>query len=208
LTPSKSFWNIKTDATINGTVVRFYTADSQLVYQESIPNHYIELNSRNIRRLDQTLAHLVDNQLVAATITTSELRGAETPATESSRVQRRRMREAVTNPADLAFKVQSFALEAKPAVHVLVNNPARDRLTIRVLSAENKTVYETICQMNASRHRLNFTGMPSGTYQIEVKSSTQRYSQPVTVGYAAKNEYVQLENERPQQETNPVASRK
>ncbi|AUD03681.1 hypothetical protein [Spirosoma pollinicola] len=182
------YWNLKTNTDIHGTLVRFYNSDSQLVYQESMPNRFIKLSPKNIRRLDEALNRLTANQLVATTVRTASL-----PYVEQERpVSRRAETPTSLNPAELAFGVQLYTPAGKPAVHVVLANPTLDRLTITVLSAEKTVVYEHVTHLSASRHHLNFGEMPPGTYQIRVKSSTQEYQQPVTLVYGQRDAVVQI----------------
>ncbi|GAA4455789.1 hypothetical protein GCM10023189_24060 [Nibrella saemangeumensis] len=192
--PARGYWNLKTDHTIRGTLIRFYNGDSQLVYQESMPNRYIKLTSANTRRLDQTLARLVDNQLVASAVAVSGIPvTCSEPVTRRSRPKPATAEPEVTNTPDATGgRVQWYTQAAKPSVHLVLVNPTQERLTITVLGEDHTAVYEHITHLTASRHHINLAGMPAGTYQIRVKSATRQYQQPVTLSYGSRDALVQL----------------
>ncbi|CAN5270849.1 hypothetical protein BH09BAC4_BH09BAC4_07300 [soil metagenome] len=206
----KGYWKLKTDMNRHGTQIRFYSADSQLVYQESLPNQFIELTPRNIRRLDQALARLLDNQLIVSTVPTSEL-----PVDKQKRFVKKAERKAVKpnpirqhQPAELDFQVQLFTPTGIPAVHLVLTNPTLERLVISIRSVDNTVEYEHITHLGDSRHHLDFTGMPVGSYQIWVKSSTQQYQQPVTLSYGQHEARVQMNGKEPLRVVEPLISRK
>lgn len=197
----QGYWKLKTDYTIHGTWIYFFDSDSQLVYQESLPNQFIKLTPKNIRRLDQTLSRLVTNQLVASSISTSDL-----PYEVPKRLPRRRDPASASQASDqpskqapLTFQPQLYTPVGTASVHLLLANPTLERLTIQILSADNTSVYEHVTHLGDSRHHLNLSGMPAGAYQIRIKSATQQYQQPITLTYGLNEAIVQIrgDNELP-----------
>jgi hypothetical protein len=176
------YWLLKTDVEFYGTRIQFYSADSQLVYQEALPNRFIVLNSKNIRRLDQTLARLLDNQLVVSSVFTSKL-----PFEPAIRRSNRKSTELLTkdsnHSAETSFNARFLTPLNQSKIHLLLDNPMSERLTISIVSSDNTPVYQHITHLETSRHHLNFDGMPSGTYQIWVKSATQQMHRPVVLNY-------------------------
>lgn len=201
---AKAYWDLKTDAGFHGTLVRFYAADSQLVYQESLPNQFIKLTPQNIRRLDQTLDKLVANQLIVNRIPISELAMVEPQrVTHTAEKSPARSGSAGADAQhELRFATQYLTTAGTPVIHLLLANPTRERLVISILSADQSVVYEHITHLEGSRHRLNFDGMAPGHYQIQVKSSTQQHRQPVTLIYGLQ-EAVVLINDLPPTQVSP-----
>lgn len=204
------YWKLKTDINLHGTQIRFYSADSQLVYQESLPNQFIELNARNIRRLDQALARLLDNRLVASTLSTSPIpfEDHQQPVKTETRKSAKSSMILQGQPTEPDFQVQLFTPTSVPAVHLVIANPTRERLRITILSADNTPVYEHITHLGESRHHLNFDNMPAGSYQIYVQSTTQQYQLPVTLSYGQYNAVVQINGKALWQTPEQTLSRK
>ncbi|RIV20491.1 hypothetical protein DYU11_20815 [Fibrisoma montanum] len=191
----KGHWSLKTDPAIRGTIIRFYGSDSQQIYQESLPNQFIKLSPKNIRRLDQTLARLVDAQLVASAVTVSNLPVVYSePTGQAPALSAARSKAGARLALDASsLRVQCYVPAAKPAVHLIVVNPAEERITIQLLSAENKVVYEAVSWEPGRRFQLDMLGMPEGTYQVRVKGATQQYQQPVTLNYGSQKAVVQID---------------
>lgn len=190
------YWLLKTDVEFYGTRIQFYSADSQLVYQEALPNRFIVLNSKNIRRLDQTLARLLDNQLVVSSVFTSKLPFEPTIRRNTGK-STQLLTEDSTNSVETSFNARFLTPLNQPKIHLLLANPTAERLTINIISSENTTVYQHITHLETSRHHLNFEGMPPGTYQIWIKSATQQTHRSVVLSYGQDRVTVHLKEPFP-----------
>jgi hypothetical protein len=204
---ANGYWRLKTDMAVYGTQIQFYSADSQLIYQESLPNRFIELNSKNSQRLDETLARLLNNQLVASSVPTSKL-----PFLEVKPMNRRKDKQSInadsvseSKSAEKTFQVQFISPSAKKAVHLVITNPTMERLVLTIRSVDNTVVYEHITHLGNSRHHLNFSDMPPGIYRIQVKSAGRQYQQPVRVVYRNEEVVVQSQEKELLWDSKPLA---
>jgi|GEM_PF-6970579 len=179
----RAFWSLKTDYAIHGSVIRFFSADSQLVYQETLPNQFIKLTPQNVRKLDQTLARLVENQLVAQNVSVSPL------PTDPAALRKSAAEPQITNAptgtflANPAFRVECHLPEDRPALHLLIQNTGPERLVLQVRARDRSLVYEHTTRLASSRHHINFSGMPAGIYRLSLKSLTGSYQEEILVNY-------------------------
>jgi hypothetical protein len=184
----RGYWKLTTDADTRGTLVRFYDADSQLVYHETLPNQFVRLTPANLRRLDQTLARLVSNRLVASSIETSEL-------PQDTRSPKRTANAGLPPDAMPPTPAKSAASglavsflhpgSGKPGVLLYMNNPAHEKVTISIRSEEN-ILYEQVSRMATERIFLNMSGMPAGNYEVHVVGQTIKARQKVHIDYNAR----------------------
>ena len=184
----RGYWKVKTDYATRGTLVRFYDADSQLVYQESLSNQFVKLIPANIRRLDQTLARLVDKHLVSASLETSELTADPRKPRRPASARAETDGKAATpedSPAS-GLSVRFLSSSTKPGVYLFLSNPALERVVISIRTDGNTLLYEQITRAPVDHIFLNMSGLLAGTYQVRVVSATRQAAQAVAVSYSSR----------------------
>jgi hypothetical protein len=92
----KGYWKIQTDYGTRNTVIRFFNARHETMYQETLRGQYVKLTKRNIRLFDEMLDRVVNNHLLAWQVRSSEL--------------------LVSNESVLSKTSQVYAYEETPSV--------------------------------------------------------------------------------------------
>jgi hypothetical protein len=69
----KGYWKIQTDYATRNTVIRFFNANNDPVYQETLKGKYVKLTKRNMRLFDEMLNRVVNNELLASQVKAYDL---------------------------------------------------------------------------------------------------------------------------------------
>ena len=167
-------WEASTNYQVNGTEIRFYDGNKQLIHQEVYPNKLVKLTKKNVERLDITLAKVMDKQLVP-----SEVKTVTMPAsTEDPRVvnKRRRIMEAErrASSADLTAQVVGSTSGNNAVLKVFIYNPHEERLRIEIQNAQGNPVCKEYTTDFQHYYRFNLNSLQDGNYRVQIYKIPQR----------------------------------
>lgn len=184
--PSNGYWRLHTEAGSRTTVVRFYRADNQLLYEESMGNRYVRLTKRNVARLDNMLNRLVSGTLIASSVKAQPMNEVSAESAIRTRADATRQVATVspTNKKGYAIDATGYYQARFNRLFLTVVNPDRHRMDIMLLDEQKHLhlFWETDNGPEYMR-RLSLTELPAGHYTLVIKTvdRTFRYSQPVHI---------------------------
>ncbi|GAB3901947.1 hypothetical protein GCM10028803_27550 [Larkinella knui] len=168
------YWEVSTDYRTNGTAIRYYTADQQLLHQETHPNKLVKLTKRNVRQLNATLTKVSQNQPEDSRVKTVNL----PTHTEDRRVatKRKELMQAARRASsdDLMTRIVASANGGDAVLKVFIYNPHEERLRIEILNSKGQTVCQQYENSYQRYYRFNLSNMPSGDYRVQIFKSSER----------------------------------
>ncbi|MFC5408369.1 hypothetical protein ACFPMF_03555 [Larkinella bovis] len=173
-TSSQPYWQMNTDYKTNGTTIRYYNADQHLMHQEVLPNRLVKLTRGNVRRLNETLLRIAQNQPKGSSVQSVTL----PPNAENARMVRARNRnlrnERLASQVDVFARIVPSANENGAGVKVYFYNPHEENLRIDILNQQGRVV----CTQYESRfqggYRFNMAMMPEGDYRVQIVKIRQQ----------------------------------
>jgi hypothetical protein len=181
-THPKGHWKLFTDHRTRNTTITFFSADQQMLYQETLPGQYIKLTDRNRQIIDQAFNQFMQNQLIGGHIKASLL-----PVELPQKAKRAAGRPATVDPGIAtthAIRANAFFIENTARLKILFDNPTRRKINISLRDPSDWDVF-TDCVSSSKYHRnLDLTGMRKGTYTLTITTPDRRYhySRQVVVG--------------------------
>lgn len=134
------YWEVSTDYRTNGTAIRYFNADQQLIHQEVHSNKLVKLTKNNVRRLNATMTKVTRNQLQPANVKTVNL----PISNEDPRIVHDRNRlmnaERRASTADIMARVVPAADGYEAFLKVFIYNPHEERLRIEILNSKGYSV--------------------------------------------------------------------
>jgi hypothetical protein len=181
--PGKGYWKIQTDYDTRSTVIRFFNARNEPIYQETLLGKYVKLTKRNIRLFDETLDRVVNSQLLASQVKSHDLMA-------SSDV---RFASTVKNYAPEETSSEMKPEESKTfMVHTLVNpigklrvnfvNPNQKLVGIELTDESARTIYyNELNHLAAYNRNFDISHMMTGSYRLQVKGAGQTNEYLLTI---------------------------
>ncbi|GAB3338563.1 hypothetical protein GCM10027299_50770 [Larkinella ripae] len=182
----RAYWEVTTDYKTNGTAIRYFNADRQLLYQETLPKQLVKLTKRNVRRLDEALVKVTQNQPQP-----SHVRSVSLPAnTENPRIARERLRvmdaERKASPADLMARIVPAADGFDAYITLFLYNPKQERVRIEVLNSKGYVVAQEYNNRLQCTYRFRMGNMPMGDYRVQISKvweTKPTFSDLITLSY-------------------------
>ncbi|MFD1143271.1 hypothetical protein ACFQ4C_19240 [Larkinella insperata] len=173
---AKGYWKIQTDYASRSTVVRFFNDRNEPVYQETLPGKYVKLTKRNIRLFDEMLDRVVNSQLLASQVRSSELLASNdvrftrtTPRYELEETSSMRLSEA-----NKTFLVKPW-INSLGKLRVHFANPEQKLVSIELTDETARTVYfNDLSRLEGYNRYLDVTQMLSGKYRLQVKKAGEK----------------------------------
>jgi hypothetical protein len=165
---SSSYWRILTDAESRTSRVQFFKNDSELLYQEELPEKWIKQNRKNRRNLDKLLSDVLANQLIIKTLKTETL--PYVPRRSSS----------VTSglqPGDSSnsqYAIKSY-INPEGKLYVIVDNPEQMRYKIEIIDGRAKNIYQEFSNIDHYRRRLDISPVSDKNLQLIVSIDKKRF---------------------------------
>ncbi|CAG5000126.1 hypothetical protein DYBT9275_02396 [Dyadobacter sp. CECT 9275] len=162
----KGYWKVYTDYKSRNTIVQFFDANSQLLYSETLPEKYIKLTKRNIRRFDSLLSRLMERDLLSTTIKSYQLLA-------DSRTSFPRTTETETNTTP---EQQAYIQTSNSNVYVLrsgnlriiLKNDQHRYLNVSILDEQFQTLYQEHVNDGGYGRWFDMSRLPAGNYRIRI----------------------------------------
>ncbi|WP_128545022.1 hypothetical protein [Larkinella soli] len=179
---TNGFWKLRTNYATRSTVIQFFNAQGEPLYQETLAGRYVKLTKRNIRLFDGMLKQLMQSSLLADQLKTHELLASERatflPTTSRERPETEE-RPVVVEP--------NGTLTAYPVVsptgrlQVGFNNPAQEKITIGLATELSYYVYKEATTLETYNRVLNLSKLAGGNYRLEIGNSRRRLTYRLTI---------------------------
>jgi hypothetical protein len=180
----KGYWKVTTDPQTRSTEVTFFNQQGELLYREILKNKYLKLNSKNTHILNKQLTCLTENSLVAAEIKSSELE-ASTKYFSKEIIESNRMGIAITHHASgyLSSKLRYsiYTVQRTTALVLIMDNPAQERLVIRIKDHSGRTLYIEQTYLGQYRREIQLNKMQAGTYFLVVTAKKHKIRHKLTI---------------------------
>jgi hypothetical protein len=164
---SRGYWRIKTMATTRSTIVQFFGASNQLLYEEILSQKWVKLSRKNQKQFDQLLAQLVANQLLTARIKTEVL-----PSSPIESVPLKALVKSNPTPTtastSTSYQVNAYVSQSGK-LYLVVNNPEQLRYKIAVVDGQNRSLYEEFTNNNQYRRKLDLSALSDNSCQLVVQ---------------------------------------
>lgn len=168
------YWEVSTDYRTNGTAIRYYNPEKELIHQEVLPNQFVKLTKRNIRRLNATLTNISLQKKEPSNVKTVAL----PTDNEDSRVVRTRSKlmevERKASPEGLTVRVVPSSDGINAMLKVFIYNPHEERLRIEILNAKGNTICQEYNNNFQYYYRFNLSNMPSGDYRVHIYKASEK----------------------------------
>ncbi|RCR67795.1 hypothetical protein [Larkinella punicea] len=179
----KGYWKIQTDYGTRNTVIRFFNARNEPVYQETLRGQYVKLTKRNIRLFDEMLDRVVNNHLLASQVRSSELLA-------SNDVGYSKVSAVYAYEETPPSVVPEF--NSKFLVNPLVNsygklrinyaNPDRKQVIIELTDESTNVIHYRELNRQAGYNRyFDVTHLLSGKYRLQVKGAGETMNYWLTI---------------------------
>ncbi|WP_460674077.1 hypothetical protein [Larkinella ripae] len=181
--PGKSYWKIQTDYATRNTVIRFYNAQNEAIYQETLLGKYVKLNRRNIRLFDEMLSRVVNSQLLASQVKSYDLMASNVAGFVHYKAVNHLEEEStlVSISENRSFVANTLVNEAGK-LRVNFSNPNQKKVLIELTDETARTVYYNESSHLAGYNRyFNITHLLSGKYRLQVNSPEQKLAYWLTV---------------------------
>ncbi len=180
--PQKSesgYWQVHTDYKTQNTMVRFFDADHQPMYQETMSRKYIKLSKKNVRKFDELLSKLMSKNMLKSDvkaydiIADSRIGFHETYKSEPV--------EFETVASDPKVAAHNVYVTRQGRVKVILKNPLEEFYQVTILDNELHTIYTE--QINASSYGRWFdvSQLMEGTYSIHVYNARKKLNYKLTI---------------------------
>lgn len=180
---SNGYWRLHTDYASRSTVIRFFDANRQLIYQETLRGRYVKLKKRNTRLFDLTLHRLINNQLLSSQVKSHELLAGNDRMPISAFIRPTALPD---EPAPATDVTRTFA--ANPTVtsagklKVVFINPAQDRILISLIDDAHRGVYKELSTLPSYKRLVDITQLPEGTFTFAIEAPQRKYKYRLTIG--------------------------
>lgn len=185
---AKGYWKVQTDYASRSTVVRFFNDRNEPIYQETLPGKYVKLTKRNIRLFDEMLDRVVNSQLLA-----SQVRSSELLASNDVRFTRTTPRYELEETSSLLVSETNKSFLVNPWVNSLGKlrvhfaNPEQKLVSIELTDETARTVYYTeLSRLSGYNRYLDVTQMLSGKYRLQVKKAGDKKVYWLTIDKSAR----------------------
>lgn len=179
----KGFWKIQTDYTTRNTVIRFFNARNEPIYQETLHGKYVKLTKKNIRLFDQMLDRVVNNQLLV-----SQVKSYDLLASSDLRFISTAKNHVPEDVSSVSLPEAQKTFQANPLINSLgklrVNfiNPDQKRINIELTDEDIRTVfYNEYSQVAGYNRYFDVSHMRSGRYRLQLKGAGQTYAYWLTI---------------------------
>lgn len=193
ITTENGSWRLFTDYTSRSTIVKFYNASHQVIYEEIIPGKYIKLNKKNVRQLNQTLTLLSGNQLIASTVKSIDLLAEQRPSLVDIPTALLRD-ELKTNRAlnsASGFRINADLLINAGKVNIIFENLRKNTIKIQLLDETGRTVYRDQTTLAGYSRTLNLRGMEPGKYRLHIKGEGIDFKRKIVLSYKNNHPHLQ-----------------
>lgn len=170
---AKGYWRLKTSVESATTSVTFFDAHDQPIYQEYLPGHYVTLNKRTVRLLDDFLKRL--EQLESGRLLAAQLKTELVPFSTMAH-QRKPLRlppnyvsghDTLQTPLTVQIHC-SVTKEGKIRLNLL--NPTEEALTILLADDGGQTIYKECTSLNQYYSRLDVSNISNGDFKLTVSN--------------------------------------
>jgi hypothetical protein len=178
----QGYWQLHTDFSSKSTIVQFFDADHQPIYQETMPSKYIKLTKKNIRRFDHLLSQLMNKNLLTSMVRSYDL-------IADNRPDFRDISRPVTNAASLSESSKTFTSNIyvlnKGKMKIMLKNPTREFFTVTIRDSELRTIYYEPIAYTSYGRWFDVSNLQEGAYTVQINSKIKRLSYKLTVdGYS------------------------
>ncbi|GAB3936484.1 DUF3244 domain-containing protein [Larkinella terrae] len=182
----KGYWKIQTDYATRNTVIRFFNARSEPIYQETIRGKYVKLTKRNMRLFDEMLNRMVNSELLASQVKSYDL--LATNDFRYSSVSSSNRFVPSEKPAEEFVPIENRLFMANPFIsesaklRVSFANPEQKKVQIELTDDESTTVYYNESSYLAGYNRyFDIRHLSSGKYHLKLKSPDQTLNYLMTI---------------------------
>lgn len=162
---STAYWRLKTQAQARRTVVQFFAADHRLLYQEALPDRWVQLNRKNMKQLDELLAQLAFNQLVKERIKLEILpTDAARPRQSDFTGQMTQVNQPVL--VNRPLSVHAF-VNSHNKIQITVDNPRSQLLRIELANGDTQ-FFVKHTKLAVYNQCFDVSALAPGVYQIIV----------------------------------------
>jgi hypothetical protein len=177
--PEKGHWQIVTDPAANNTVIKFYDGQKNQIYEETISGKYIKLTDRNIARINKTFDQIAGKTMVLAQVKSDPFTSPAFRKLSYRHLKKRSLteKESTKSALNSASRLKVHAFQYYPTARFELNfqNPAQERLIIKVFNKVGQSVYhESSCRMHYKRS-FDFEGMANGMYKLVVTTANGKF---------------------------------
>jgi hypothetical protein len=206
------YWEVSTDYRTNGTAIRYFNPDKQLMHQEVLPNKMVKLTKKNVRRLNATLTKVSLKQPETSNVKTVDL-----PIdNEDLRVvrERKRMMDAERRASSVGLMARIVATSdgSDAFLKMFIYNPHEEKLRIEIVNGSGHTVCQEYDRMFQHYYKFNMSTMPSGDYRVQIFKISERkpaITNQVTLSRKPSQTFITTQEETPKEtNTNPYVSQK
>lgn len=183
---SKGYWKIQTDYATRNTVIRFFNARNEPIYQETLMGKYVKLTKRNMRLFDEMLNRMVNSELLASQVKSYDLVASNDFSYSSASSSNRYAPEE--KPSEEFVPIENRLFMANPWVtntaklRVNFANPEQKKVLIELTDEESQTVYYNESSHLAGYNRyFDIRHLTSGKYRLKLKSPDQTLNYLVTI---------------------------
>ncbi|MGA0555201.1 hypothetical protein ACO2Q8_01010 [Larkinella sp. VNQ87] len=182
-TTDKGYWKLQTDYATRSTVIQFFNAHNEPVYQETLPGKYVKLTKRNMRLFDEMLDRMVNSHLLASQVKSYDLlASSETGFSKTSPMYR------FSDPSSSVLPATNKRLTVNPLVNpfgkLRINfaNPEQKRIAIELTDELSKIVfYSETSRLEGYNRYLNISNLLSGTYRLQLTGAGSRVAYWLTI---------------------------
>lgn len=177
----KGYWQLHTDFSSKSTIVQFFDADHQPIYQETMPRKYIKLTKKNIRRFDNLLSQLMNKNLLTSMVRSYDL-------VADNRPDFRDIHKPEANTAGFSESSKTFASNVyvldKGKLKIILKNPTQDFFTVTIRDSELRTIYYEPINNTSYGRWFDISNLQEGAYNVQINSKNKRLAYKLTVdGY-------------------------
>ncbi len=179
---TKGYWKIQTDYNTRSTVIRFFNARQEPVYQETLRGQYVKLTKRNIRLFDEMLDRVVNNQLLASQVRSSDLLASnDAGLSKTSRVYAYEETSSVVPEFNAKFLVNPL-VNSYGKLRINFANPDRKQVIIELTDESTNLIHYRELNRQAGYNRyFDVTHLLSGKYRLQVKGAGETKNYWLTI---------------------------
>jgi hypothetical protein len=181
--PEKSdhgYWQVHTDYKTKNTIVRFFDADHQPMYQETMSRKYIKLTKRNVRKFDELLSKLMSKNMLKSGIEAHDIVAdsrigfhdtykAEPPA------------EFKTIVSDPKMAAHNVYVTGQGKIKLILKNPLEEFYQVTIDDDQMRTIYTEQIKASSYGRWFDVSKLPEGTYSINIYNAHKKLNYKLTI---------------------------